>query len=191
MDVIFAAINKFFKFLSGFSHTHGFCYQPINLCLRHCEIIFPWMECWPKWGENNVVAKVLFSSSGVLSTPSRAFLFPLLFFRFSYFDGCLELARSSKYCPWRGCCGLAFSVAVGFFCCCWVVFFSLFIFFSYSREDLTVGQMEFEKSEVQQIIWSYCCLYFSSTTSIHLAQFCSSVSVQWHKKCLHNFSSNV
>lgn len=83
MDVIFAAINKFLRFLSGFSHTHRFCYQPVNLCLRHCEIRFPWMKCWPKQGENNVVEKLVFPSSAFPSTPSRVFSSPLLFFRIS------------------------------------------------------------------------------------------------------------
>lgn len=58
MDVIFAAINKFLRFLSGFSHTHRFCYQPVNLCLRHYEIRFLWMKCCPKWGENNIAQKL-------------------------------------------------------------------------------------------------------------------------------------
>lgn len=75
MDVIFAAINKFLLFLSGFSNTHRFCYQLVNLCVRHCGIRFPWMKCWPNQRENNVAEKLVFPSSVFPSTPSRIFSF--------------------------------------------------------------------------------------------------------------------
>lgn len=129
MDVIFAAINKFLRFLSGLSHTHRFRYQPVNLCLRHYEIRFPWMKCWPKQGENNIAEKLVFSSSAFPSTPSKVFSSPLLFFRISYHEVGKEKQTVSSVC-----------------------------IFSKSREDLTVGQMGFEKSEVQQVIWNGCCL---------------------------------
>lgn len=64
MDVIFPAINKFLRFLSEFSYTHRFFYQPINLFLRHSEIRFFWMKCWSKWREKDIIEKfVLFASS--------------------------------------------------------------------------------------------------------------------------------
>lgn len=100
MDVIFAAINKFLRFLSGFSHTHRFCYQPVNLCLSHYEIRFPWMKCWLKWVENHAAEKLVFLSSAFPSTSSRIFSSPPLLFRISYHGVYLKLGRS-RQCPWR------------------------------------------------------------------------------------------
>lgn len=96
MDVIFAAINKFLRFLSGFSHTHRFYYQPVNLCLRHYEIRFPWMKCWLKWGENNIAKKLPFSSSAFPSTPSRVFSFLLSDFLHDFLLWCLLGAGKEK-----------------------------------------------------------------------------------------------
>jgi len=133
MDVIFAAINKFLRFLSGFSHTHRFCYQPVNLCLRHCEIRFPWVKCRPKWGQNNIAEKLVFPSSAFLSTPSRVFSSPFLLIQ-DFPPWCLLGVGKEKQ-----------------------IVSSVYIF-SNIRGDLPVGQMGFEKSKVQQVIWNCCCL---------------------------------
>lgn len=36
-----------------------------------------------------------------------------------------------------------------------------FLFFCDSRENLVVGQLGFEKSEVQQVTWNHCCVFLS------------------------------
>lgn len=92
MDVIFAATNKFLQFLSGFSHTHRFCYQLVNLCIRHYGIRFPWVKCWPNQRENNVAEKLMFPSSIFPSTPRNIFF--LLFFRISSHDVYLDRRQS-------------------------------------------------------------------------------------------------
>lgn len=161
MDVIFAATNKFLQFLSGFSHTHRFCYQLVNLCIRHYGIRFPWVKCWPNQRENNVAEKLMFPSSVFPSTPRNIFF--LLFFRISNHDVYLDRRQSRQ--------------------CCWCAFF----FFCDSRENLVVGQLGFEKSEVQQVMWNHSCIF------LFQQDICParSVNVPKKKKSLHDFSSDV
>lgn len=132
MDVIFAAINKFLRFLSGFSHTHRFCYQPVNLWLRHYEIRFPWMKCCPNREKITLQRNCSISKFCLPFYSKQNIIFPSACVQ-DFLPGCLLGVGQEKQ--------IVSSAGIS----------------SNSREDLTVGRLGFEKSEVQQVIWSPCC----------------------------------